>query len=306
VRVQVRSASINFPELLMMQNKYQFKPTLPFVLCGEGAGVVAEVGEKVLNLKVGDRVLFSSGVAGAACEELVMPEFGLQKLSDKLTFSQGAGFLMGYLTGYHGLVQRGHLKKGEWLLVTGAGGGMGMAAVQLGVALGARVIAAASSDDKLEVCKSLGAEAVVNYGGNVKVLKDEVAKITGGEFCDVIYDPVGGDVFDQCVRCVSTKGCARLLVIGFADGRIPQLPVNMALIKGFDLVGVRMGAQYMVEPELRTEAMTEIFRLAEAGLLQPYVGAEFPMERAKEAFTLMEQRRVVGKCCITFGPHSKL
>merc|ERR1712003_8789 len=163
---------------------------------------------------------------------------------------------MGYTTGYHALVHRGHLKPGEWLLVTGAGGGMGLMAVELGKALGARVIAAASSDDKLEVCKKVGAEFVVNY--SKEKLKDAVGKITNGAFCDVIYEPVGGEIFDQCVRCVAMNGYARLLVIGFASGTIPKLPVNMALIKGFDLVGVRMGAQMMIQPHLMTEMVESL------------------------------------------------
>lgn len=305
LRISVRAASINFPELLMMQNKYQYKPKVPFVLCSEGAGVVAEVGLDVKDFKVGDRVLFSTGTNGAAAEECVLsPGAGFSggqvyHLPEALSFSQGAGFLMGYTTGYHALVHRGRIQPGEWLLVTGAAGGMGLAAVQLGKALGARVIAAASSEEKLEICKQAGADAVVNY--KTESMKDAVGKITGGMFCDVIYDPVGGDIFDQCVRCVAIRGRARLLVVGFADGRIPSLPANMALIKGFDLVGVRMGAQVTIQPELMDDMVGALLKLANDGLLVPHVGAEFPMERAREAFRLMHERRVVGKCCITFG-----
>eukprot|EP01062_Namystynia_karyoxenos_P028916 TRINITY_DN21828_c0_g1_i1.p1 TRINITY_DN21828_c0_g1~~TRINITY_DN21828_c0_g1_i1.p1 ORF type:complete len:347 (+),score=144.86 TRINITY_DN21828_c0_g1_i1:77-1117(+) len=303
VRVSVRSASINFPELLMMQNKYQYKPTLPFVLCTEGAGVVSEVGAKVTRFRPGDRVFFST--FGCATEEIVLMEKLVHPLPAGMSFSQGAGFLMGYETGFHGLVHRGQLKAGEWLLVTGAGGGMGVAAVQLGKALGARVIAAASSDDKLRVCRELGAEAVINYSGaGLKGMKDEVKRITKGKFCDVIYDPVGGDVFDQCVRCVSPQGYARLLVVGFASGRIPSLPANMALIKGFSLVGVRMGAQMQLQPKLKAEMHAELLKLAQAGKLRPYVCAEYPVEQFKDAFRLMEERKVIGKCCITFPEKS--
>eukprot|EP00931_Biecheleriopsis_adriatica_P051105 TRINITY_DN29613_c0_g2_i1.p1 TRINITY_DN29613_c0_g2~~TRINITY_DN29613_c0_g2_i1.p1 ORF type:complete len:289 (-),score=72.84 TRINITY_DN29613_c0_g2_i1:36-902(-) len=288
----------------MMQNKYQYKPKLPFVLCTEGAGVVTEVGSKVLNFQPGDRVFFAS-MMGCASEEVVLPAQACVRLPDTLSFSQGAGFTMGYTTGYHALVTRGHLKAGEWLLVTGAGGGMGTMAVELGKALGAKVIAAASSDEKLEVCKKLGADFVVNY--SKQKLKDAVGEITKGEFCDVIYDPVGGEVFDQCVRCVAPKGYARLLVVGFASGTIPQFGINMALIKGFDLVGVRSGAQLGLEPALAQETMTELLKMATEGKLKPYVGAEFPMERFRDAFWLMEQRKVLGKCCITFnGGASKL
>jgi len=303
VRIAVKAASINFPDLLMMQNKYQYKPEVPFILCSEGAGIIKEVGLDVKGFKVGDRVFFSTGTNGAAAEEILMAPgqgFGGQlcHLPNQLSFSQGAGFLMGYTTAYHGLVQRGRLQAGEWLLVTGAAGGMGLAAVQLGKALGARVIAAASSDEKLQICKSLGAEAVVNY--KTEDMKEAISKITGGTFCDVIFDPVGGDVFNQCVRCVAPKGLARLLVIGFASGRIATLPANMALIKGFDLIGVRMGAQVAIQPELMEDMLIHLLKLAESGRLTPHVGAEFPPDQAKKAFTLMSTRQVVGKCCITF------
>lgn len=298
VRIDVRAASINFPELLMMQNKYQFKPRLPFVLCTEGSGVVREVGKGVKHYKVGDSVLFSS-MMGCAAEEVVLPESMCIALPAGLSFSQGAGFHMGYTTGYHALVHRGKLKPGEWLLVTGAGGGMGLMAVELGKALGAKVIAAASSDEKLEVCKKVGADFVVNY--SKEKLKDAVGKITNGAYCDVIYEPVGGDIFDQSVRCVATAGYARLLVVGFAGGTIPKLPINMALIKGFDLVGVRMGAQIGLQPELGREMMADLITMAADGKLKPYVCAEYPMERYKDAFKLMEAKQVIGKCCITFG-----
>eukprot|EP00756_Hemistasia_phaeocysticola_P007502 Hpha_TRINITY_DN14289_c0_g2::TRINITY_DN14289_c0_g2_i1::g.22339::m.22339/K00344/qor, CRYZ; NADPH2:quinone reductase len=300
VRVSVRSASINFPELLMMQNKYQFKPKLPFTLCTEGAGVVTEVGSGVMKWKVGDRVFWSGW--GSAAEEYVGRENEILPLPSNVSFNEGAGFLMGYETGYHGLVHRGQLKAGEWLLVTGAAGGMGAAAIQLGKALGAKVIAAASSEEKLAVCKQLGADATINYsGGGLKTMKDEVKRITGGQFADVIYEIVGGDVFDQCVRCITPNGGGRLLVIGFAGGRIPKLPANMALIKGFSLVGVRMGAQLALQPELRKEMIGELLSMAQKGELKPFVSAEYPAEQFKEAFTVMADRKVIGKVCLSFN-----
>lgn len=305
VRINVRAAALNFPDLLMMQNKYQYKPTFPHVLCSEGTGVVREVGSKVTHFKVGDRVIFNLGTHGAASEEVLIHQSLVKPLPDHFTFSEGAGYEMAFMTGYHALVQRGRLRAGEWLLVTGAAGGVGLAAVQLGKALGARVIAAAGSDEKLEVCKKVGADAVINYSN--KSLKDEVSKITSGHFCDVIYEPVGGGIFDQCVRCVTPAGGARLLVIGFAGGTIPQLPANLALIKGFDLVGVRMGAQFHVQPELRTQASLELWWLLCGNPdLRPHVGAEFPPERAKEAFALLNERKITGKCCIVFDRDSKL
>ncbi|CAJ1353018.1 unnamed protein product, partial [Effrenium voratum] len=302
VRISARAASLNFPELLMMQNKYQYKPQLPFVLCTEGAGVVTEVGSKVTKFHPGDRVFYAT-LAGCAREEMTLSEQMCVPLPDALSFSQGASFHMGYTTGYHGLVTRGRLQAGEWLLVTGAGGGMGTMAVELGKAVGAKVIAAASSDDKLEVCKKLGADYVVNY--SKQKLKDAVGEITKGHYCDVIYDPVGGEIFDQCVRCVAPKGYARLLVVGFASGTIPKFGINMALIKGFDLVGVRSGAQLGLEPELAQQTMLDLLKLATDGKLKPYISTEFPLDRFRDAFRLMEQRKVVGKCCITLG-QSKL
>lgn len=302
VRVEVRSASINFPELLMMQNKYQAKPKLPFVLCTEGAGVIREVGTKAAaRFKTGDQVFYSWD-AGCACEELVLPADVCLPLPDPLSFSQGAGFMMTYATAYHSLVHRGRLQPGEWLLVTGAGGGVGSAAVQMGKALGARVIAAASSEEKLALCKHLGADHVVNYSGSgLAKLKETVGEITRGAFCDVIFEPVGGEVFDQCVRCVAVKGYARLLVIGFAGGTIPQMPVNMALIRRFDLIGCMVWGQLFHEPEKKREMQAELLKLAGQGKLAPHVCAEFPMESYKGAFELMEQQNVLGKVCITFG-----
>ena len=303
-RVSVGSSSLNFPELLMLQNKYQFKPQLPFVMCTEAAGVVLEVGASVTNVKVGQRVMFMSMAPGTCSEEWAGKADALTPLPDNLSFSQGAAFLMGYLTGYHALAHRGKLKKGEWLLVTGAGGGMGIAAVQLGKALGAKVIAAASSDAKLEVCKRAGADFTVNY--SKENLKKAVGKITKNKFCDVIYEPVGGDIFDQSVRCVAQTGYARLLVVGFASGRIPTLPVNMALIKGFDLVGVRMGAQLAMQPHLKDEMVKDLVALASKGLLTPIVDKEYSLDNAKEAFKLMADRKVQAKVCITFPVKAKL
>jgi len=181
---------------------------------------------------------------------------------------------------------------------------MGLAAVQLGKALGAKVIAAASDDEKLKICKKEGADFVVNYSDK-KIMKDQVEAITNGEFCDVIYDPVGGDVFDQCIRCTSTKGGARILVIGFAEGRIPTLPVNMALIKGFSLVGVRMGAQMMIQPQLNDSMEDELVAMANKGLIKPYVCAEVPMNDAKKALSLVADRKVIGKVVVTFNNNKK-
>ena len=299
-RVAVHSASLNFPELLMLQNKYQMKPQLPFVLTTEGAGRLVELGPNAPpGLSVGDRVYFASMSPGACSEEWVGPAAQCFKMPDHFTYAEGAAAYMGYTTGYHALAQRGRLQKGEWLMVTGAAGGMGVAAVQIGKAMGARVIAAASSEEKLELCRRAGADFTVNYAK--EPLKKAVAKITKGKFCDVIYEPVGGDIFDQCVRCVATGGGARLLVVGFAAGRIPQLPVNMCLIKGFDLVGVRSGHQLAFDAATRQDCMRGINELIANKGLKPIVTAEFPLAKAKDAFKLMNERQVLGKVCITLN-----
>eukprot|EP01102_Stenamoeba_stenopodia_P013400 TRINITY_DN4341_c0_g1_i2.p1 TRINITY_DN4341_c0_g1~~TRINITY_DN4341_c0_g1_i2.p1 ORF type:complete len:363 (+),score=76.59 TRINITY_DN4341_c0_g1_i2:61-1089(+) len=295
VRVALKAAALNFFDLLMFVGKYQHRPDFPLVPCTEAAGVVTEVGSDVKLFKVGDRVCCGLQTAcGGAAEETVVYEGFCHHLPDTLSFEQGAGFIVGYMTAYHGLVHRGNLKEGEYVLITGAAGGMGVAALQIAKLLGARVIVTAANDEKLKVLKSLGADYTINY--NKENLKDRVQEITNGHFCDVIFESVGGSMFDACVRCIAGKG--RLLVIGFASGDIPKLPVNLALIKGFSLVGVRAGAQLSMEPDLSKEMYDTLLSWSSQGRLQPHIGGSYPLEKAKEAFALMLTRQVIGKCVL--------
>jgi len=296
VRVRVKAAALNFFDLLMFVGKYQHKPSFPLVPAVECAGVVMEVGAGVRELAVHSRVYVWLPTGGATCEEIIVDASQCQLLPAPLSFEEGAGFNVGYMTAYHGLVHRGSLKSGETLLVTGAGGGMGVAAVQLGLVLGATVIAAASSDEKLALLKQLGAHHTVNY--RTSDLRDEVARITDGKFVDCVYEPVGGDVFKQCVRCMAGNG--RLLVIGFASGTIPTIPMNLPLIKGFSIVGVRSGFQLMQEPHLAIGMYKQLHEWATTKGLKPYVGITRDVEDCADAFTAIHEGRVVGKAVITF------
>eukprot|EP00008_Paramoeba_atlantica_P012262 CAMPEP_0201475694 /NCGR_PEP_ID=MMETSP0151_2-20130828/1067_1 /ASSEMBLY_ACC=CAM_ASM_000257 /TAXON_ID=200890 /ORGANISM="Paramoeba atlantica, Strain 621/1 / CCAP 1560/9" /LENGTH=339 /DNA_ID=CAMNT_0047855855 /DNA_START=50 /DNA_END=1069 /DNA_ORIENTATION=- len=301
VRVNVRCAAVNFFDLLMLVGKYQFKPPLPFVPCTEGSGVITEVGQSVTKWKVGQEVMFWS--QGAAAEEAIVPENSLLEKPAALSFAEAAGFFVGYSTAHHGLIQRGALKKGETVLITGAGGGMGLAAVQIAHLMGAFVIAAASDDQKLEAAKALGANETINYKKND--LREEMKRITNGKFADVIYEIVGGDIFDRCLRCVSPLGGARLLVIGFAGGRIPSIPANIPLIKGCSIVGVRSGAQLALEPQLKKDLEDELMGWATEGRLHPRVHMALPMERSAEVFHSLTDRSVVGKAVIEITPSPK-
>ncbi|MEX5344038.1 NADPH:quinone oxidoreductase family protein, partial [Pseudomonas sp. I2] len=227
VLLDVRAAGVNFPDTLIIEGKYQFQPPLPFSPGGEAAGVVAAVGEKAGAFKVGDRVMALTGW-GAFAEQVAVPFYNVLPIPEGMDFTTAAAFGMTYGTSMHALKQRGQLKAGETLLVLGASGGVGLAAVEIGKAMGARVIAAASSAEKLAVAKAAGADELIDYGQ--ASLKDEIKRLTGGQGVDVIYDPVGGELFDQAVRGLAWNG--RLLVVGFASGTIPHLPVNLALLKG--------------------------------------------------------------------------
>jgi NADPH2:quinone reductase len=299
VLVKVRAASVNFPDLLQTEGKYQHKPELPFVAGMEAAGEVIEAGDGS-PFQPGDRVVGSarpesvtgSGGPGGFCEFTVMAS--ARRVPDNLSFSQAAAFGTAYLTAYVSLVRRGQMQAGEWVVVHGASGGVGMAAVDLAKALGARVIATGASDDKLAVvAKTYQPDAVLNVTTG---FKDKVKEITGGRGADIIYDPVGGDVFDESVRCIGFNG--RLLTIGFADGRIPTLPVNMALIKGFSLVGVRAGEYGRRLPVEGRENLDIIWQMAAAGKLVPHVHAELPLAHWRDAYELLANRKVIGKAVI--------
>jgi NADPH2:quinone reductase len=293
VLVRVRAASVNFPDLLMTRGEYQFRPPLPFTpgldLCGE----VAALGEGVTAFQVGDAVVGGARLGGFA-QYAVLAAESLKPKPARLSFAEGAAYGAAYLTAYVALVRRARLEPGEWVLVHGAAGGVGLAAVDLVKALGARVIAASASDAKLEAVQALYApDAVVNVTGG---FRERVKEITGGRGADVIYDPVGGDVFDESVRCIAFDG--RLLAVGFTSGRIPTLSVNMPLIKGFSVMGVRAGEYGRQFPDKGRENAEAVWRMADEGLIRPHVHSELPLDRWREAFALLAERKVVGKAVI--------
>ncbi|KRA66196.1 NADPH:quinone oxidoreductase [Caulobacter sp. Root655] len=293
VMVRVKAASVNFPDLLMTRGEYQFKPPLPFTPGLDLAGEVAALGEGVTGWKIGDAVVGGARLGGFA-DYAVLSADALKPKPARLSFGEAAAYGAAYLTAYVALVRRARLEPGEWVLVHGAAGGVGLAAVDLAKALGARVIAASASDGKLAAIQALYApDAVVNV---TEGFKDKVKAITGGRGADVIYDPVGGDVFDESVRCIAFDG--RLLVIGFTTGRIPTLSVNMPLIKGFSVMGVRAGEYGRQFPEKGRENVEAVRRMADQGVIHPHVHAELPLERWREAFELLAERQVIGKAVI--------
>lgn len=291
VRIRMRAASVNFPDLLMTEGKYQFKPEPPYVVGGEMAGDVVATGAAVTRFRPGDRVL-GGGLTGAFAEECMRPEAALRAIPEGADYASAAAFTAAYLTAYVALVRRAAIAPGEWLLVHGAAGGVGLAAVDLGKLLGAKVIATASSAAKREFLKSYGAEHVLPSQG----FREAVKEITGGEGADVIYDPVGGDVFDESARCIAFDG--RLLVIGFTSGRIPTISVNMPLIKGYSVVGVRAGEYGRKFPEKGRENIAAIDRLLSEKKIRPHVGARFPLDRAVDAMRTLMDRTIIGKAVI--------
>ncbi|MEM6999854.1 MAG: NADPH:quinone oxidoreductase family protein [Pseudomonadota bacterium] len=290
VLIDVHASALNFPDVLMVQGKYQSQPELPFSPGGEFAGVVREVGAGVSDWQVGDAVFGGVG-HGAFREQLVAPSKALKPKPESMTFAQAAGIGTTYGTSYYALKQRANLQPGETLLVLGAAGGVGLAAVELGKAMGARVIAAASTDEKLKHAQAAGADEVVNYSDGE--LKEKVKSLTDGRGADVIYDPVGGPLFEQCLRCINWNG--RILVIGFVGGDIPRIPTNLILLKNCQVVGVFYGAWTAREAAANRENSAEIMAMFEAGKIDPLVGREFPMEAYREALHCLDQRQAIGK-----------
>lgn len=288
--VDVYSASLNFPDGLQIQGKYQFQPPMPFSPGSEVGGIVRSVGSNIKGFKVGDRVMATPGIGGLA-EQVAVKADGLRIIPDNMDFKTAAGFAMIYTTSYHALKQRAHLQPSETLLVLGASGGVGLAAVELGKLMGARVIAAASSDEKLEFVNRLKPDALLNYGDGE--LKERVKALTDGKGADVIYDPVGGDLFDQSCRCINWNG--RLLVVGFTSGRIPEYKANLALLKGSSMVGVFLGRFRKEEPEVYEQNFAELLAMYDAGKLQPIVTESFAMENFVDAFNVFTERKVMGK-----------
>ncbi len=290
VVVGVRACGVNFPDLLLIENKYQFKPAPPFSPGGEVAGVVQAVGEGVTSVQPGDRVIGSPGWGGFA-EEIALDAERLFAIPAAMDFVSASAFLFTYGTSHYALKDRGHLAPGETLLVLGAAGGVGLAAVELGKLMGARVIAAASSDEKLAVCREHGADETINYAS--EDLKERTKALTAGTGADVVYDPVGGAFSEAALRSTNWQG--RFLVIGFAAGEIPRIPLNLVLLKGCDVVGVFWGAFSARHPDRNRANVAELMRWYEEGKLHPHVSATYPFERAAEALNDLAQRRVKGK-----------
>lgn len=294
VLVSIRAASLNFPDLLIVQNKYQMKPPLPFVPGAEFAGVVEAVGEGVTHLKRGDPVAAFAGLGGFGTHAAV-PAAVVMPLPAGFSFPDAAAFLCTYGTTHHGLIDRAQLQPGETVLVLGAAGGVGTAAIQIAKAAGARVIAAASTDDKCALCTSLGADATINYGtGNIR---DELKALTDGKGPDVVYDPVGGDLAEPVFRSIAWRG--RYLVIGFAQGSIPALPLNLPLLKGASLVGVFWGEFARREPKKNAAALGQLAAWYAQGKIKPVIEHQLPMAELQRAFELMAARQVRGKVVLT-------
>jgi NADPH:quinone reductase len=296
VVVSVKAASLNFPDVLIIQNKYQFKPPLPFSPGSELAGVVKEVGPGVERFKPGDRVMAFT-TYGAFAEEVKTESTRLIRLPQKMDFVTGAAFLLTYGTTDHALRDRGALAAGETLLVLGAAGGVGLAAVEIGKALGARVIACASTDEKLAVCRDHGADATINYAS--EDLRERIRALTEGRGADVVYDPVGGAYSEPAFRSIAWRG--RHLVVGFAAGEIPKLPLNLALLKGASVVGVFWGDFARREPARFGESVAQLGRWYDEGRLKPHVDETLPLASAREALKRMAERKVKGKLVLTVG-----
>ncbi len=288
--VEVYAASLNFPDGLQIQGKYQFQPPMPFTPGSEVGGIIKAVGSQLKDFKVGDRVMATPGIGGLA-EQVAVKADGLRKIPASMDFKTAAGFAMIYTTSYHALKQRANLQPGETLLVLGASGGVGLAAVELGKVMGARVIAAASTQEKLDFLQQLNPDATINYGDGE--LKEKVKALTDDKGADVIYDPVGGDLFDQSCRCINWNG--RLLVVGFTSGRIPEYKANLALLKGASMVGVFLGRFRKEEPEEYEKNFSELLALYDAGKLKPLVTQSYAMEDYVAAFNVFTQRKVMGK-----------
>jgi NADPH2:quinone reductase len=294
VLVAIKAASLNFPDLLIVQNKYQNKPPVPFTPGSEYAGTVAAVGPGVTHLSVGQNVACLSGTGGFATHVLA-PADRCVVLPEGFPFADAAAFIMIYATSHHALVDRAALKAGETVLILGAAGGVGTSAIQIAKAKGARVIAAASSDEKCELCKSLGADATINYGagGNLQAFRDAIKEATGGKGPDVIYDPVGGELAEAAFRSIGWRG--RYLVVGFAAGAIPSLPLNLTLLKGASLVGVFWGDFARREPKNNQAMMDELLRWYAEGKIKPVIDSVMPMADLKKAYAHMGSRGVKGK-----------
>ncbi|MEW7291770.1 NADPH:quinone oxidoreductase family protein [Aquimarina sp. 2304DJ70-9] len=293
VLVEVKACGVNFPDTLIIQGLYQFKPELPFTPGSDIAGVVKEVGERISHLKPGDEV-FGFVMHGGYAEEVIVPGNACFKKPPMMNYPIAASFMMAYGTSYHALKDRARLKEEETLLVLGASGGVGLAAVELGKLMGAKVIAAASTDEKLQLCKEFGADEVINY--STEDLKSRIKELTDGKGVDVVYDPVGGDYSEAAIRGMAWEG--RYLVVGFAAGDIPKIPLNLALLKGCAIVGVFWGSFAMKTPKKNMQNTMELMQWYGAGKLKPHIHKIYPLKDASKALEEMMQRKVRGKVVI--------
>lgn len=293
VIVAVRASAVNFPDVLMIEGKYQSRPDFPFSPGGEFSGIVTEVAEDVADWNVGDEVFGSLG-HGCFAEKILVNARALRAKPGPMSFAVAAGISTTYGTSYYALKQRANLQPGETLLVLGAAGGVGLAAVELGKAMGARVIAAASSDEKLAVAKAAGADELINYSDGQ--LKDKVKALTDNRGADVIYDPVGGELFDQCMRCIAWYG--RVLIVGFVGGDIPRVPTNLILLKSCQVVGVFYGAFSGLFPQENQQNFEEIMAMFEQGQIDPLIGAEFALSDYAAALNCLAERKAVGKVVV--------
>ena len=293
VLLDVHAAGINFPDTLIIEGKYQFKPPFPFSPGGEASGVISAVGEKVSHLKVGDRVMALTGW-GSCAEQIAVPAYNILPMPDAMDFTTAAAFSMTYGTAIHALKQRGALQAGETLLVLGASGGVGLAAIEIGKAMGARVIAAASSAEKLEVARQAGADELINYQD--EDVRERLKTLTKGQGVDVVIDPVGGDLFETVFRSIAWNG--RMLVIGFASGTIPSLPVNLPLLKGAAVIGVFWGSFAQRQPQDNVANFEQLFAWYAEGKLKPLVSQTFALEDTAQAINTLAARKAVGKLVI--------
>jgi NADPH2:quinone reductase len=296
VVVDVKAAGLNFPDTLIIAGKYQVQPPLPFIPGAEAAGVVSEIGEKVSNVKVGDEVIFI-GSHGGFCEKALIPAMMVVPKPPQTSFEQAAGIGMTYFTSYYALKQRAKLQPGETVLVLGAAGGVGITAVELAKQMGATVIAAASTDEKLELTKKMGADHVINYSN--ESLKDRIKEITNGKGVDVIYDPVGGELSETALRSIAWNG--RFLVVGFAAGDIPKIPLNLALLKGASIIGVFWGAFTQQETSEHLQNIKELWTMFAEKKLSPIVTDVFGMQDYEKAFNQLTQRKARGKVIMTIA-----
>jgi NADPH:quinone reductase len=295
VRISVRASGVNFPDILMVEGKYQVKPELPFIPGLELAGVVLECAPGVIHVRPGERVMAFARRGGAHAEEVVVPGGIVTPIPEAMDFVTAAAFPVAYGTAHFALQHRGRLAAGETLLVLGAAGGVGLAAVEVGKRMGARVIAAAGSPEKLAVAREHGADCTVDY--RAESLRDRVLELTGGRGVDVVFDPVGGTAFEQSVRVIGWEG--RILVVGFASGEIPRIAANMILVKNFSATGVVFGEHSWRFPDDTRARLGQLLGDFTAGHLRPKVWKTYPLEQARAALSEMAARRVVGKMVLT-------